>query len=206
MTTLFVLVRHGQTEWNLADRFRGHVDIPLNQTGIAQAGRVASRLAGEKIDAIYSSPLQRAVKTAEPIAQAHHLPVQPEDGLQDMDVGAFEGLTIEEARQAFPEVVDKWLTAPGHVKFPKGDSMKAVRTRAQKMLEELAGRHPDQTVLLVSHRVPCLVILCLVIGLDADALWNLRVDNASISRFETRDGGYVVSLVNETSHLKTPEI
>ncbi len=202
MATHFILVRHGQTEWNKNERFRGRADIPLNETGLAQAQQVAARLIGEKIDAIYSSPLRRALRTAQPIAENHRLAVQPLDGLNDVDEGALEGLTIEEARQDFPKVVDDWLNAPGHVKFPKGESLKTVRIRVEKTLTDLAALHPDQTLVLVSHRVTSGVILCHVIGLDLDSYWNIELDNASMSRFETRRGGYVVTLINDTNHLR----
>ncbi|MCL4396359.1 MAG: histidine phosphatase family protein [Chloroflexi bacterium] len=202
MATHFILVRHGQTEWNKNERFRGRADIPLNETGVAQAQQVAARLVGEKIDAIYSSPLQRALRTAQPIAENHRLAVQPLDGLNDVDEGALEGLTIAEARQDFPKVVDDWLNAPGHVKFPKGESLKTVRIRVEKTLTDLAALHPDQTLVLVSHRVTSGVILCHVIGLDLDSYWNIELDNASMSRFETRRGGYVVTLINDTNHLR----
>src|SRR5512142_1922193 len=102
MSTLFILIRHGQTEWNRQERFRGHADIPLNDTGKAQAQKLAQRLASETIDAIYCSPLQRTVQTAEPIAAPHGLELGKEDALVDLDVGALEGQTVEEARLAFP--------------------------------------------------------------------------------------------------------
>ncbi len=201
MTTSFILIRHGQTEWNKQERFRGHADIPLNDTGKTQAQKVAARLAHDKIDAIYASPLQRTLQTAQPLAEEHGLEAQKEDALIDLDVGALEGLTVDEARQAFPEVVDKWLNAPGKVKFPKGDSIKSVRTRVGKLLEELGTRHAGQTVVLVTHRVPCHVILCTVLGMDLDALWSIKQDNACIDRFENQEPGYVLTLMNDTSQL-----
>ncbi len=202
MPTHFILIRHGQTDWNQTERFRGHADIPLNQTGLLQAQKIATRLAGEPIDALYSSPLRRSLQTAEPISELRHLPIQKQDGLMDINFGALEGLTVDEARQAFPEVIEKWLTAPGHVKFPKGDSLKAVRARIEKMLTDLAGAHVNQTVALVSHKVVCSAMLCYVIGLGADALWNIWQDNGCINRFETREQGFVVTLINDTSHLR----
>ena len=201
MTTHFILIRHGQTEWNRSERFRGHADIPLNDTGKAQAQKIAARLADEKIDALYASPLQRTLQTALPIAETHQLEIQKSDALIDLDVGALEGLTVDESRQAFPEVIEKWLNAPGHVKFPKGDSIKVVRTRNEKLLEELAAKHVGQTVALVSHRVVCHVILCLAMGLKLDALWNIKQDNGCINRFDKTEHGYVVTLLNETGHL-----
>lgn len=201
MTTKFILVRHGQTEWNRVERFRGQVDIPLNETGKAQAQKVAARLAGDKIDVLYASPLSRTMQTAEPIAAGHQLEIQKHDTLMDIDIGALEGLTVEEAKQSFPEVIDKWMNAPGHVKFPKGESIKTVTNRLQALLEELSTRHPDQTVALVSHRVMCHILVCLVLGLDLDAMWSIRQDNACINRFEKTERGYVLTLLNETGHL-----
>ena len=202
MATRFILIRHGQTEWNRgAERFRGHADLPLNETGLAQAQKIAARLAGEKIAAVYSSPLQRARQTAQPLADALRLEIQKHDGLLDINFGALEGMTVDEARQAFPEVIDKWLTAPGHVKFPKGDAFKTMRTRIEAMLGELAAKHAGETVALASHKVVCGALLCCVLGLDGDALWRIQQDNACINRFERRDAGWVVTLLNDTSHL-----
>jgi broad specificity phosphatase PhoE len=202
MTTRFILVRHGQTEWNRgAERFRGHADLPLNETGLAQAQKVAGRLASEKITALYASPLQRALQTAQPLANALQLEIQKHDGLLDIDFGAFEGMTLDEARQAFPEVAEKWVAAPGHVKFPKGDSFKVVRSRIEAMLDELAARHDGETVALFSHKVICGATLCVVLGLPADALWRIQQDNACINVFEKRDTRWIVTLMNETSHL-----
>ena len=202
MTTRFILIRHGQTEWNRgAERFRGHADLPLNETGLAQAQRVAARLASEKIAALYASPLQRALQTAQPLADAQHLEIQKHAGLLDIDFGALEGMTVEDARQAFPEVIEKWIGAPGHVKFPKGDSFKSVRMRIETMLDELAGKHAGETIALVSHKVVCGAMMCVVLGLPADALWRIQQDNACIDVFEKRDAGWVVTLMNDTTHL-----
>jgi broad specificity phosphatase PhoE len=202
MTTRFILVRHGQTEWNRgAERFRGHADLPLNETGLGQARQVAERLKDEKIAALYASPLQRALQTAQPLAQARALEIQKHDGLLDIDFGALEGMTLDEARQAFPEVAEKWIAAPGHVKFPKGDSFRLVRSRIEGMLDELGSRHDGQTIALVSHKVICGATLCVVLGLPADALWRIQQDNACINVFEKRAAGWVVTLLNETRHL-----
>ncbi len=202
MVTRFLLIRHGQTEWNRgAERFRGHADLPLNETGLAQAQQIAARLVDEKIAALYSSPLQRALQTAQPLADARHLEIQKHDGLLDINFGALEGMTIEEARHAFPEVIEKWIVAPGHVKFPKGDSFKTMRTRIEAMLDELAAKYAGETVALVSHKIVCGAMLCVVLGLSADALWRIQQDNACMNAFEKRDAGWVVTLMNETTHL-----
>lgn len=202
MTTKFILVRHGQTEWNQgAERFRGRADLPLNETGHAQAQKIAARLMQEKITAIYASPLQRTLATARPLAEKLHLEIQIHPGLIDIDVGAFEGMTIDEARQAFPEIMAKWTTAPGHAKFPKGESFKAMRTRIVALLDELAPKHHGETVALVSHRTVCMAMLCVVLGMESDLFWRLRQDNACINRFEKRENDFVLTLMNDTNHL-----
>lgn len=201
MTTKFILFRHGQTEWNAGERFRGHADLSLNETGLAQAQKIAERLKSESINAIYCSPLRRARQTAQPLADALHLQVRAHDGLNDINFGALEGMTIEEAQQAFPEVIATWLSRPGHVKFPKGDAFKKMRTRIQEMLDELSPKHESQTIVLVSHKVVCGALLCVVLGLDTDSLWQIQQDVACINRFEKRELGWVVTLVNDTDHL-----
>lgn len=201
MTTQFILFRHGQTTWNVGERFRGHADLPLDDTGLSQARSIAARLGNEEIAVIYSSPLRRALQTAQPLADALHLSIQIHDGLNDIDFGALEGMTVQDAQQAFPEVMETWLTRPGHAKFPKGDSFKKLRARIEAMLEGLSTKHAGQTVALVSHKVVCGALLCVVLGLDADALWRIQQDVACINRFEWREPNWVVTLVNDVNHL-----
>lgn len=202
MTTRFILIRHGQTEWNRGDeRFRGRADLPLNDVGKAQAEKIAARLAQEEITALYTSPLQRAIQTVQPLADQRRLEIRQHPGLLDIDFGALEGMTVEEARTAFPEVIEKWLTTPGKVKFPKGESFKVMRTRLVAMLDELTEKHAGETIALCSHKVVCGAMLCVVLGLDANALWRIRQDNACINIFEKREPGWVVTLLNDTSHL-----
>jgi broad specificity phosphatase PhoE len=201
MKTRFILIRHGQTEWNRVERFRGRADLPLNETGLTQAQKIAPRLARENIIAIYASPLQRALQTAKPLADAFKLEIQQHPGLLDLDFGALEGMTGEEAKQAFPEIIAAWRATPGKVKFPKGGSLKAVNARVENLFADLLAKHAGETVALVTHRVVCHAILCKALGLKSDALWHIRQDNAGISIFEKRDEGFVVTLMNETSHL-----
>jgi len=105
--TCIILVRHGQTEWNRVERFRGHADVPLNEIGLAQADAAGQRIADEwQPTVIYSSPLSRAVKTAEAIAKHFDLQVQTYPGLTDIDYGEWQGLTPDEARERWPEAVD----------------------------------------------------------------------------------------------------
>jgi probable phosphoglycerate mutase len=203
MATRFILIRHGQTEWNRgAERFRGRADVPLNDLGHAQAQRIATRLTHEKIATIYASPKQRTLHTAQPLASALNLPAQPHDGLLDIDVGALEGMTIDEARQTFPDVMAQWQTAPSAAKFPKGESFKKMRARIVALLDELAPKHDGATIALVTHRVVCCAMLGVVLGMDPNGLWRIQQDNACVNFFEKREQGFVVTLLNDTHHLE----
>src|SRR2546423_15597935 len=112
MTTHFIFVRHGETDWNRVKRFRGRAEIPLNENGMDQVTRTAARLANERIDAAFASPLGRTMRTAEIIAQPHGVRIEAEPALMDIDYGEWQGWTPEEAAQRGPERYKLWLTAP----------------------------------------------------------------------------------------------
>jgi broad specificity phosphatase PhoE len=202
ISTRFILIRHGETEWNRQDRFRGRSDVPLNENGLAQAEKIAARFANVKINAVYTSPLPRAIQTAVPLAAMHHLEIEQTADLLDIDYGAWEGMAREDILAKFPDLYAQWVKSPGKVKFPGGESVRQVRLRVEKLLSNLCEDHLGKTIALVSHRVTCHIILCVAFGLPNDALWHLRQDVGCINEFELRDGAYVVTLMNETDHLR----
>jgi alpha-ribazole phosphatase len=203
ISTRFILIRHGETDWNKDDRFRGRSDIPLNERGRAQSEQISRVLANEKIAAVYSSPLPRAMQTAEPLAQKLGLSVQARADLLDIDYGAWEGMPRDEIQAKFHDLYEVWLKAPGRVRFPGGESTRQVRNRVENLLRELSEDHLGETVALVSHRVTCHVILCYALGLSNDAIWRIRQDVGCINQIEARDEHFVVTLMNDTAHLKT---
>lgn len=201
--TRYLLVRHGQTEWNRVERFRGRADVPLNATGLAQAAAIARRIAAEwEPAAVYASPLSRAIATAEPIAAHFGLPVVPVDGLVDIHYGAWQGLTPDEARARWPDLVAAWYSAPETVQIPGGESLAGLRDRAMTAIHALAARHADQTVVVVSHTVVNRIILLAVLGLGNDRFWRLRQDNAALNVFEFADGDFTLVSLNDTCHLR----
>jgi broad specificity phosphatase PhoE len=202
ISTRFILIRHGETAWNTDDRFRGRSDVPLNDTGMAQARSIAKRLADYKIAGVYSSPLPRAVQTALPLAQSHKLEIEESADLLDVDYGAWEGMARENIRATYHDLHETWVKTPGRVKFPGGESLKEVRLRVENLLSDLLEDHFGETVALVSHRVTCHVALCVALGLPNDSIWHLRQDVGCINEFEERDGVYVVTLMNDTDHLQ----
>ncbi len=203
--TLVILTRHGETEWNRVERFRGRADVPLNETGLGQAELTALRVASQwNPTAVYSSPLSRAQKTAEAIARCCGLGVQLEEGIADIDYGRWQGLTPEQARDRWPQVHLAWYNSPRQAQLPDGESLDDLRARAMQSVENLVGRHPGETIVLVSHTVVNRVILLGVLGLDNDHLWRLKQDTCALNVFEAEGGKYTLVSLNDTCHLRSP--
>ena len=199
--TQLILVRHGQTAWNKQPRFRGRADIELDETGLAQAAATAARIAQWPVSAVYSSPLKRAVATAQQIAEKFDLTVQKHDGLLDIYFGTWQGLTAQQAREDNGELLDMWLKSPQKVTFPQGESLAHVQVRVSGALDELTTRHGDETIVLVSHVVVLKVMLCYVLGLDNSHFWKIEQGTCAINIVKANGSDYVVSLINDTCHL-----
>jgi probable phosphoglycerate mutase len=201
--TQIILVRHGQTEWNRVERFRGRADVPLNDTGLAQAEATGRRVASVwQPSAVYSSPLSRAVKTADAIAGHFNLPVQVHPGLTDIDYGEWQGLAPEEARQHWPDEVDAWFHRPHEARIPGGETLEALRQRLMATLNELASRHAGQTIVLVGHTVINRIILLGTLGLDNERFWHLCQDTCAINVIEAEAGDFTLASMNDTCHLR----
>jgi broad specificity phosphatase PhoE len=200
-----ILVRHGQTEWNAGgsggEYFRGQIDVPLNGMGEAQARAVAERLADVRIAAVYASPLQRAQRTALPIAEARGLAVARFGGLLDIDYGEWGGRAHAEVAAEQPSLYAQWRSTPHRVQIPGGESLDDVRARVCAGLEEVVRRHQDEIVALVGHQVVNKVLLCAVLGLDNRAFWRIRQDTCCINRFDHDGGAFTLLTMNEVGHL-----
>ncbi len=197
-----ILTRHGETDWNTAEIFRGRADVDLNETGLKQAELLGEYLSGEKIDFVYSSPLKRAVQTAEAIAQPHTLDVNTVQNLIDFDYGEWQGLAHREVRDKYPELYQDWLDTPEQVRIPGGESLEDVRSRAMPFVEDAVMRCREGRIVFVSHRVVNKVLICALLGLGNAHFWNVRLDTGGISRFNCGDGRVVLISHNDTSYLK----
>jgi len=198
------LVRHGETLWNHAMRYQGHADIPLNERGYAQARAVARRLASERIDAVYSSDLQRARVTAEIIAAEHGLPVNTERSLREINFGAWEGLTREQISRRFPELSREWWSNPVGTRLPGGETLAEVAERAVKCLLDVARRHTGGTVVVASHGGTIRAAIGSLIRMDLNEYWRLRQDNAALNLLEIQDEHRAVLLLfNDCNHLSS---
>ncbi|MDO8670838.1 MAG: histidine phosphatase family protein [Dehalococcoidia bacterium] len=202
MTRLF-LVRHGQTDWNNSKMFQGHQDTELSDLGIRQADCLAERLASEKIDAAYASDLQRAYRTATIALKHHQIHVVPDLRLREMFFGAFEGMTAAQFVARYPEEWQRWNDDWVDVS-PVGssDTLKHLTERVEKFFNEVKLAHPDETVLVVGHSGTLRAFLCLTLHIDLKYFWQQRLDNTSITIIDTYGERNIVSLVNDTCHLK----
>ena len=197
--TRLILVRHGETRWNSDTVYRGRSEVPLSDRGKRQADCLSSRLAGEGVKLVYSSPLSRALETAHAIGRLAELPVSVLPGLTDLDCGEWEGLSDEEVKKSYPELRRMWLSSPHLVRLPGGESLDDVAQRVSLVLE--TALEVDGTVVLVSHRVWHKVAICSLLGLNNSGFWQVRLDLAGMTEFDCFAGRHVLVRHNDTSHL-----
>ena len=200
--TQIILVRHGETAWNREERFRGRADVPLNETGLAQAWATGERIAASwQVAAVYASPLSRTVKTAEAIAGFFELPVQATPELIDIDYGLWQGLSPEEVASRWPAVLQSWHKDP-HLGYPPaGEKLSDVQKRGFSFVKTLPSQYPDQTVVLVGHTVINRAILLEILGWGLHRFWKLGQDPCAINVFETDGRDFALVSLNDTGHL-----
>jgi len=199
--TELILARHGETKWNVEEVFRGTIDIELNETGVKQAKLLAEHLSTSKIDAIYSSPLKRALETAQIIAHPHRLEVEISPELIDLDFGEWQGLSLRQVEDRYQELYAEWANNPQLVKMPSGESLNDATKRALKLVKRVVAEH-DGTVVMASHRVVSKVLICALLGLDNSHFWNIRQDTCATTTFAYEKGRFVLTGHNDTSYLK----
>lgn len=203
--TRLLIVRHGETEWNVEGRIQGHTNSNLSKRGVAQARALAQRLARWKIDAVYSSDLTRAMDTIAAAAKAHKLSAQPRAALREKGFGDWEGRTVAEVSEGYPELwkryhVERELNTP----IPGGESWTQVQTRILGVLHEILETNPeDATVVIVGHGAALRPILLDAMQAPLSCLPRISLDNASLSivEYKAPHGGRL-QLLNDVSHLE----
>ena len=167
-TTTIYLIRHGETEWNLQQRYQGQQDIPLNETGIKQAQSVAEKLNGRTFTALYSSDLIRAVQTAQAISNKVNLPIITYPALREINQGVWEGKFIKDVLDSNAEQVRAVYQNPYSARKPGGESIAEVAERVYTCLDQLAEKHDQGTIIVVSHGLAIATILCKVRNLPLE--------------------------------------
>ena len=199
--TTLILVRHGETEWNLAGRIQGHSDSRLTALGAEQGRRAAERLAGLDIAAVYASDLGRARETGELIAVPHGLAVKTVQELRERCYGAFEGKTAEEIRGEDPEAFERWLGDRLGLAPPGGETQQELSERVVGALRGIAGAHPGRTVAVATHGGPIKSAVFAVLEIPIGSWDRAWVSNGSVTVLRGNRGELKVDCFNDTSHL-----
>ena len=211
LATRLYLVRHGATQLTAEDRFSGAVGVDLSVDGREQVRRLAERLAGDPITAVYCSPFSRTVETATILARPHGLPPQHRDGLREISHGRWEGLTRHEVEVLFPEEYTAWEADPFTFAPELGESGLGVLARSLPVIREVVVAHPGETVLVVSHKATLRLVISSLLGFDARG-YRDRLDQspACLNVLDFKDAARArLMLFNDTSHYagrpRTPE-
>jgi broad specificity phosphatase PhoE len=200
--TITILLRHGDTRLSPEHRFSGLSDEPLSADGARQVEAAAQRLAsGARIDAIVSSPLQRAAATASMVAEELGLTATSDDDLRETDFGEWEGLTFSEIQDRWPQAVVAWQHDP-HQAPPGGESFADTECRVNRACERILRNHRGETVLVVSHITPIKILLCRALGVPLLTMYRFYLGSACINEVQWHGNDFAaVRKVNDTSHL-----
>lgn len=175
--TALILIRHGETDWNVEGRYQGQADPPLNASGRHQACMLAKELRGVRLDVMYTSPLRRAAETAEIVAAALNLPLHAEPRLMEIHQGDWQTRLRSDIQALYPDLFRRWETEPWQVTPPGGERLSQVQARVEAALDEILTRHPDGRVGLVIHRMPIALIKMRYQGLDPDIVRSIHLPN-----------------------------
>ena len=175
--TRLILIRHGETEWNVEGRYQGQADPPLNQNGILQAHALANKISSIHLDIIYSSPLKRARQTAEILIEYLEIPLILESRFMEIDQGEWQTKLRSEIESSYPDLFRQWETVPWDVTPPNGEHLTQVQERVIKAVKDIINRHPDQSVGILSHRIPIALMKLNFQKLDPDIIRTLELPN-----------------------------
>ena len=197
-----ILIRHGETTWNIEGRYQGQEDTPLSERGRKQGLLLAEALREIPIDLCISSPLQRSYQTCRFCADLHGLPVAKDERLTEINPGSWEGVLAGDIAKRYPTEFALWHTQPEKVQMPDGgESLEDVRRRARTAFDEYAAKYEGKTVLVAAHDAVNKAIICDLLGLDMSHFWQIKQDNTCVNVLEYTGGTWRVVLLNSTQHL-----
>jgi len=199
--TEIILIRHGETEWNSQQRMQGHSNSDLSSVGQAQIQALGQWMKNVPFDHIYSSDSLRAKQTAEAITQFSGHELQFDQRLREKNLGVFEGLTSEEARERHPEVFRLFKTAGSKYVIDEGESTQQLQDRALEIVNEIRIKHPEERVLLVTHGGFIRVVMKHSLGLSLETPTRFLIRNTGVFRLVWEDK-WLVSQMGGVSHLE----
>jgi len=196
MATLVYLVRHGSVAGAETGRFIGHLDVPLSPLGERQISALALRLRGVALEAVYSSDLVRARRSAEILAAPHGLVPVERPALREFAMGRWEGLTGQEIRELDPAAFATWMADVAGYQFPEGENLDQLAARAWPAFEEVVAAHPRGAVGVVAHGGTNRLIVCRAIGVAPERILALGQDYAALSVLEWSGARWALRLLN----------
>ena len=199
LSTELVLVRHGETAWNAEGRIQGHLDIPLNDIGLAQADAVGRHLGIQKFHAIYSSDLVRAYRTATPVARRQPIARAPQ--LRERHLGVLQGLTTAEAERDQPHACRIWRERQGDAALSGGESLAQFHSRVVHFIQNVCHEHSAGRLLLVTHGGVLDAVYRHAVGMPLGAARDFPILNASVNVIRVAPGGWSIESWGEVSHL-----
>ena len=199
--TEIILIRHGETEWNSQQRMQGHSNSDLSSLGQAQIQALGEWMKNVPFDHIYSSDSLRAKQTAEAITQFSGHELKIDLRLREKNLGVFEGLTSEEARERHPEVFRLFKTAGSKYVIDEGESTQQLQDRALEIVDEIRIKHPEEHVLLVTHGGFIRVVMKHSLGLSLETPTRFLIRNTGVFRLVWEDK-WIVSQMGGVSHLE----
>ena len=177
-----ILIRHGETDYNLQNRYCGFSNPPLNDKGIEQAEILATKLKDTRIDKVYSSDLKRAFETAKIIFGNN--PIEETKDFREMNFGVFEGLKYEEIIEKYPKLYRKWIDNPKEVEIPGGEGLEDLSRRVKERLSFILtqyDQHEDKTIALLTHGGPIRIILCSALKVDLKMFWQVNQELGTLN-------------------------
>ncbi len=202
MVKTLYLIRHGETEGSEVKRYKGSIDVPLSERGIEQIRRLAEYLNrsykyyNNVLSAVYSSPLSRALKSAEIIAEPHSLKPVVMPDLRERNFGIWEGMTFDEIKEKYPEEFKAWSSNPLKYSPVNGESTIEVKDRVIRAIEGIISNHNEETIAVVAHGGVNRLILCHFLGIPLENIFRIEQDTACLNIIEFWDNYPVVKLIN----------
>lgn len=198
-----ILIRHGETTWNIEGRYQGQEDTPLSPRGLEQGKLLAQGLKDVPLDVCISSPLQRSYQTCKFCADLHKLPVATDARLTEINHGDWEGVLAPDIAKAYPVEFEQWHTAPHLVQMPGegGETLDDVRRRVRAAFDEYARKYEGKTVLVAAHDAVNKAIICDLLGLGMEHFWQIKQDNTCINVMEYNEGTWRLVLLNSVNHM-----
>lgn len=205
--TRLIIARHAESDYNLQNRIQGHHDSGLTRRGLSQARALARRLGEYKIARVYSSDLGRATTTTAEILKHLRAPLTLDPLIREIHLGEWEGMTPDEVDNLYDKGYQKWLAKPSAARIPKSEPLSRFRRRVTRRIAQIAARHPNQTVLVVTHGGAITAMLSEWLAADFDALLlRLRIDNTSLTFVDFSGKKVRLHAINDTRHLNEKEL